>query len=42
MEGTNVIVLEIDFDERLPVDRIFMGYHPIEHIAGKVQVGEHT
>ena len=40
MEGADVVVLEIDLDERLPVDRVLMGHHAVEHVAGKVEIGE--
>src|SRR5450631_776885 len=33
-----VIVLQIDLDEGLPIERILLDLHAVEHVAGEVEV----
>jgi hypothetical protein len=38
MERSDVIILEIDLDERLPVVIAFVDVNAIEHVAGEIDL----
>ena len=42
MEGAHVVVLEVDLDEGLPVVIALVHFHPIEHVARKIEFGTWT
>ena len=42
MERHDVVVLQIHLDEGLPVERVFVHLHAVQHVAGKIDVLHHA